>query len=345
LTIFIRKNIHSFVLPLTDPEFMMRFYAPLFLFLMSINFNCLSAYPETFEIQLEYLYLKPSFEQPYYAISSTTFSTVNGPRENNVPDFHSAFRAEGVYNFCNSMNDVVVRFTYLNGSDKDREDGTYLFDTQGFPGNGVQIGQPITGSITSDLRFKYYAGDVVFGQSIFDNCIFDLSLFGGVHVAYIEFRENIFTFERTILFTNELTQKSELRGIGPEIGIDFQYLFSNCCIGKVSLVGSARGALLINETQAEFQFTTGSPVGGSTREIKNKDNWKALPVFELGFGLNFEYAFKCFITNIEIGYEAINYRNAINTMTFFDDTYPGNSSDNYSDLSFHGPYAALKFVF
>lgn len=315
----------------------------LFFFLFSNSM--ISAEAGNFEIQVEYLFLKPSFEQSYYAIFSSTFATPNGSRVNNEPDFYSAFRVGGVYNFCNCKNDLNIRYTYLNGNSKDSVEGTFLFNTQGFPGNGVQIGQPITGFINSDLNFKYCAGDVVFGQLLINDCPFNLSLFGGLHAAYIRFRENIFTFESTISFSNTLEEKSHLWGIGTEIGINFQYFFPQFCGGWLSIIGNARGSLLISKTDAELQFTTASPGGGSTRNIHNKDIWRAIPVFDLAVGLNYDYPFRCFNLSLEIGYEAINYRNAINTIVFVDDTYPGNSLDVYSDLSIHGPYVALDISF
>lgn len=296
-------------------------------------------------IQAEYLYLKPSFEHSYYAISSSTFTTPDGSRVNNEPDFHSAFRVGGFYNFCNCKNDLNIRYTHLRGSSKDSVEGTFLFNTQGFPGNGVQIGQPITGFINSNLNFKYYAGDVVFGQLLIQDCPFNLTLFGGLHTAYIGFRENIFTFERTISFSNTLEEKSHLWGIGPEIGMNFQYFFPKFCGGRLSVIGDVRGSLLISKTDAELQFSTASPVGGSSRKIHNDKNWKGIPVFDLIIGLNYVYPFRCFNISLEIGYEAINYRNAINTIVFVDDTYPGNSLDVYSDLSIQGPYFALGIFF
>lgn len=316
--------------------------------------------PGCFALQGEFLYFKPTIDQSYYAISSSNnFFGENifpdGDRFNNNSFFRPAFRIEGAYALCNGCNNLDFRFTYLNADNSDSVSGSFLFDTIGYPGNGAQDPEDTfySGSADFEEQFRYYAGDATFSRIIFDCCPEYLSILFGLHYVYFKLDEDFDSSgtrvenEVVIAISNRLNRTCRFWGIGPELGLEYRYLLPNCLCwrtGVLSLIGNTRGSLLCSHTKAHFQYNTvrTGPIGVN---LNNDPLWRVIPTIDARVGLNYECAFHCLRTNIEIGYELIWYSDCVDTIVGYDVAFAGDSIDVFSNLNMQGPYLAISVSF
>lgn len=312
-----------------------------------------------FAIQGELLYLKPTIDQPFFVVTSTNnrFNGEfypNGKRHRLETPYKPGFRVEGIYELCNGI-DFDVRFAYLTTKHSDTVSGDFLVDGIGFPGDGAQTPEDTTyaGTARDKENFRYYAGDATFNRLTL-NCLPDnLTFLIGLHFAYIQRKEH-FTSAGTFVSNNTtrpvnnlLRRNSIFWGIGPEIGVDYRYVFSNCfCFfpGHFALFGNARGAILASHTEASLHYFTErtGPVGVN---LDNEPVWRVSPTVDAKLGLSYDFTCFCLNGTFEFGYEWLFYSDSVDLITGYDVAFPGDIIDLYSNLNLQGPFVALRFDF
>lgn len=315
--------------------------------------------PEGFIIRSELLYLKPTVDQSYYLITSNdTRSTIgnnllpNGRRHSNSVSFEPGFRVEGLCHLPNEWNQLDCRFTCFTSAHTDSASGDFLFDVIGFPGDGAQDPEDTTYAGTANLRkiFLYYAADATVNRYALSDYCENLSLLFGIHYAYIKVKDNftgtgVYSDSGIRNVNNHVRRDSRFWGIGPQLGMDYRYVFpSSFFPGVLSLVANGRASLLGGNTEASFHYTT-TRTGAIGVNIRNDDLWRVTPGLDAKVGLSYNFCCGNMEATVEFGYELMWYSSCIDTITGMDVAYAGDSIDVLSSVNMQGPYAAITVSF
>ncbi len=301
--------------------------------------------PGQFGLQGELLFLKATTDQSDFVMTDVDADgEATGERINNIPGYRPGFRLEGMY-ALNCLADVRAMFTYFNHGHTTRASGL-ISDIQSWP---FFESSGLPGTASSKLERKYYAGDLLCGARFFQSCPFNLTLLAGAHYTYMRANENISINTPTSpnIVSKLLEQQSRFWGVGPEVGLDFQ--FRPACFCGFSLVANARGSLLVSNSKCKYEQLATSATPLIFNNLQHPQ-WRTTSAFDARLGVNWEVQWSCFGTSVEVGYEMINYRNAIYkhypTPTLAGGTSTTIHSFNlYGDASFHGPYLAIGAIF
>jgi hypothetical protein len=302
-------------------------------------------------IQAELLYFKTVTDQTAFAGAYDRFPGFNQPLAtaqvfNNDPCYRPGFRIEADWTACDCLNQVQLRYVNLYNGHKRTVTNARLF--QVVPSNinaGIGVGTAV-----SHVSSNYNAGDAVWQRALFNCCDFDLNFLLGLHGASNLYKEDVrieISGQGTLNTINN-NWKSQFWGVGPEVGLSAHYTLP--CFSCLSLAGNLRGALLAGKTSCTYTTVYNQEgSGGLAVTFKNSpSNWGAVPSFDGRLGLNYAWDCFCFRSNLEIGYEMIWYSRAVNKIETLDAGLTSNGealTNFYSDLSMHGPYAALRFSF
>lgn len=277
--------------------------------------------PYRWSFQGEYLYWKPYTENQYFFTTTFTPTTPSVSDFLIVPtNFHSAFRIVGEYNY--SLSDSLEgRFCYFNGSDQ-----ITLF---GQSGSDNITGVTITdGEVSSKLKFRYYAADLALHNTTHHFCNLNFSFLEGLNFVWLDY-EQFNSLSDSVGDVGVGSFLSRDWGIGPEFGINLDFLFP----WNISLTGNARAALLISNLKSTVNFIS----GGS--EVRFQENWLINSMFDARLGVDWHICYRCMQVNVEVGYEFVWYRNAIQIAPLTI------SQTQRLDMGFQGPYAALGVSF
>lgn len=314
---------------------------------------------DDFQIRLSVLVLKPTIDQNSYVISSTDNRSgveiyPDGDRHLVKSDYDAGFRIETLSPVWPCQDNVLnLRFAYLRAYNSSDTTGPYLFDTVGYPGNGAQSPEDTTYNGTAKMRhhYLYYGADATLNRPLFDDCFDNLTLLFGLHYAYVKFKQKFtsagtFQGETVLTSHNDFRLKSSFWGIGPEVGVDYNYLlpcFRAC--GDFGVNANFRGMLLASLNDAKVSDVTNrtGPVGVN---VKNKHAILRLnPAFHAQLGVNYAYCGDCFNTFFEVGYEFNWYSKCINKITSYDIGFAGDTFDAYEDLCLQGPFIRFNITF
>jgi hypothetical protein len=297
-------------------------------------------------VQGELLYFKAVTDQTAFITTTpvvidfeTTVTTED--RITNDPSFRPGFRLEADWTACDCLNQMQLRYVNLYNGHQKTVTGLL---TPVLSSPIVAMSSTGTlGTAFSKIGINYNAGDAVWGRTLFNHTDFDLSFLIGLHVASSRYKENIEIQIPDMVAVGNW--RSQFWGIGPEVGLNAHYALPYLC--NLSFVGDLRGALLAGRRTAQFTETA---TGSGTLTFRNRpSNWGAVPAFDGKLGLNYFLNIFCFCTSFEIGYEMIWYPNVVDKIYFQSDASVIGAStasyDTQSDLSLHGPYAAIRISF
>lgn len=303
------------------------------------------------------LFLKPNVDDSHFVLDSTSniFGTSHypkGKRHQNTPSITPAFRLEGLFAICPNTSSLDVRFTYLCTRATASVSGDFLYDTNGYPGFGSQDTPLYAGTARSKNIYKYYAGDLNYSRNLSAFCPDDFTFVIGLHIAYIKFNEHttssgsFSTDSGAKPLLNNLHRNSHFLGVGPQIGLDYQYNLCDPCssFGAWALNARARGFLLCGNTKSKLTYVT-LRTGPSGVGVKNANLWRVIPGASTDLGINYTFNCSCYTTNIEIGYEFAWYHNCVNKITGLDTAFAGDTIDVFNSFSFHGPYLRVSTSF
>lgn len=312
-----------------------------------------------FEIGVSLIYFKPSIEDSHFVLSSIDNSFngsqyPNGDRHQNCTSFSPGFRLEGILDICPNTSFWDLRFTYLTASSTKSVSGDFLYDTNGYPGFGAQDSPLYAGTARSKNSYKYYAGDLTYDRSF--SCLFpdNFTFLVGLHTAYIKFKEHTigvgsFPNDEEVIqpYSNDLERISQFFGIGPQIGINYQYILPDlCCMsGTWAFNAKTRGSLLSGYNNADLRYITlrTGPVGV---RVHNHDFcWRIIPAICADLSLSYDLRCSCFCATIELGYEFNWYCRTVDKITGLETAFAGDTIDDFNNFSLQGPYLSVNFGF
>jgi hypothetical protein len=311
--------------------------------------------PDEFGVTL--LYLKPTVDDSHYVLSSfdNTFGGVlfpNGERHQNTPSFTPGFRLEGLYDICRDTSCLDLRFTYLNAHAQASVSGDFLYDTNGFPGFEAQDGPVYSGTAESKNAYNFCSGDITYNRTFSCFLIEKFTFIVGLHGAYIKYREHttsVGTFVSnnvTLPLLNDLKRSSQFFGVGPQIGLDYQYILPRflCLSGAWGINARARGALLCGYTKSDLLYVT-LRTGSDGVAVRNGSLCRVIPSANAELGLSYTLNCSCVNAIIELGYDFMCYSKCVNKITGLDAAFPGDTIDVFNNLSLQGPYLSVNLFF
>lgn len=309
----------------------------------------LSAYtapcPGQFGVSAEWLYMMSGYSQPYYVIDSLDTDQPLGSRISNDQEWHSGYRLEGIYAFCDCPTDVRLRWTHFP-SFSDSDSTTSSQDLLRLINGPDSDGEVSDGSAAIRDTFDVHSLELVFGYGIYDSCCLSLDLQAGLQYAYIKLTEDIRFQDASDVFEDRI--RSERWGIGPQVGYEFTYDLCGC----LTLTGRGEAAFLISKRESSFLNLDDTSIEA---DVKNTDYWDLMPFTDIRFGLSYSTPLDlscfscmrgcgCMILDIEIGYEIMTYYNGLDRVYWAPDGQ-GRSIDNLMDLTLHGPYVHVGLSF
>lgn len=303
--------------------------------------------PGTVGIQAEWIYLKPSMDDPYIGQVPNSLQDPLDEQfrfgEFKATKFHhtSGYRGEAVYAFCNGENDARLRVTGLRAHNSRTVDAIFTQEFANLTPRQVPPQGPLQ-SISGKLTIDFLSVEATLGQKVYNCRPFYFSIGAGLNYVNFKSRQHLFLVSRA--GETELQRYDDhFWGIGPELVLDFEYLcFSRLwCDRPVALmfVATFRESLLVGKEGPHFrdQSSVALPADWTSEKV-----WRVIPVEYLRAGFNLSSQINCMDISIEAGYEVMHYnkvlsvrRNAVSDLSFVD----------YTDVGMHGPYVALSVVF
>ncbi|NGX55620.1 MAG: hypothetical protein KR126chlam2_01258 [Chlamydiae bacterium] len=322
---------------------MKKFLLGLFLFGIGTVYAFNDLCPGEYGLSAEWLYMISSIDQPYFTIVSSSATDMEGERKANAQGWHSGYRLEGRYRFCNEENDFLVRWTHIPEFKAQKAASGNLFVVFTQPDNDA------TGAGEMTIRDKtdFYYFEALFGQKAIERRRFNVALQAGIQFCHLGFKEEVTFIPDPLSNARSLEMESHFWGIGPEIGADCTYCLMDCW----DLVGRGSVAFLASRREAKFN----QPGAIKVVDVHNEAYWHLVPAGNLRFGLNYlreQKGFNCFgcrfgglTFNFEAGYEFIVCHKGVERIYFVDELNDGQSFNEEMDFVLHGPYVHLGFAF
>lgn len=294
--------------------------------------------------EAEYLYFQPLVGNSAYLLQTTgNFQDTPKERHFNTFNGHSGVRVTGKYGLDACSNNFISgSWTSVWRQDRDRTvpliTDLYLVKwNQGIPGPNQ-----FDGSAVSRLKTRYHDGDLILGHHTIEDDGFNLYLLGGLQFLNIHYREDIDLGADGSPF--HLSQTCDRRGVGLKTGVDVLFSLPGWmdCWGNLTVHAKATGGLLIARNDSVYRA---SEANNLMFRMQNERIDTMLAHLEMKLGLNYmAYVFgKCFAA--ELGYNMIYIPNALDQVTFLDNSELGLSFDHYTDFGLHGLYLGIGMRF
>lgn len=248
-------------------------------------------------------------------------------------DWDWGSRLEGSYHF-NTGNDVTIDWTHFSSNKNEIDLAGYI------PLNArlVVTNQPVA----QYSKDKLDQVNVVMGQHADFGMVKKMRFFGGMQYAHLQIDStNYFGTRFTsppypVLPFSSVSQfdNTDYKGFGPVIGIDYAYELSNA----FSLTARGAGSILYGTSRYSNGYV-GAPVNLVFASRSNKVR-TIVPSLDAKLGVNYAYSVGQGILNLEGGYQALNYFNALQTQGIAG--FAGQVTN--SDYGLYGPYFGLKYV-
>lgn len=281
-------------------------------------------------VQALYLNRVTSAAQAYRVVYSTPTTTVH----HDLEDWDWGYRIEGSYHF-NTGNDVTINWTHFD--DYILRDG--LIGT--FP---LAVGDQ---SFSQNNTSNFDQVNLVLGQHADFGLVKDMRFYGGIQYAAIELNSNNGFYNSynlpivlnpfiTVPASGRQFDNTQFRGVGPVWGIDYAYNFTN----SWSVTATGEGSVLFGHSKYNNGYLA-IPAGSGGLVLASIYGSKNIivPSLEAKLGVNYAHAMPQGTLNVQGGYQALNYFNAVQGQ--YTGAVVGVRS---SDYGLYGPYFGVNYV-
>lgn len=286
-----------------------------------------------------------------------------------TPDYNVGFAADLRYR-APGDNDVGAYYKYIRNNGGGSFDSDYTSLTNAPAGGTVHDQQDDSGS----FHIHSHIVDVLFGRTYPLTGHFLIRLAGGMNYTDFHFHSivhdrddvqlfnpdgSLFLLTRFDVFAN---QKARFWGIGPKLGLDFEYYFlKNTWSSSLNFYLKSEFALLYCKewTKGRLYASTFqiNSLGQQTFAVQDED-WNNTPKYELIPNINLDVGLKYqyqtsgnILLNFAIGYQVLSYWNLeeLNRSRFFsggEDTFLfllGTALDDH--FMYSGAYARFSIAY
>lgn len=321
------------------------------------------SYPAyTVNCEVKALYLQPTASNLNYAAKATTLPALSPDWAISEikPDYHWGFDVKLDYIFCERNLNIALSWDHFYSKD---------FASRELP--PVDLIGPFFEVGPEAFTFKNAFGEVVFDyDSVNLDCGFFVdidrylrtNLFFGINAVRLKqtLTSQFSSFDE--LTVRKIKTPSTFTGAGPSLGFDFSYNIANGFYVNGGGTASLLVGTLKNHTKYEslsplLPFLGITPPHEQTTTVDNKT--QLIPSFGGRLGVSYCMTFcDCYTLNIEAGYEARVYINAIQSVDIGSELVtppiaPPNSVGVYartfdrtlSNFALAGPYLVLNIGF
>ena len=305
--------------------------------------------PDAWRLSMDFLYLLPTVDDTYFAISSPIVGnfTLLGTRSNNDFGFNPGFRVGAEYAFCETRRDIQVFYTYLHAEQTRAISGDNMWATQG----SVQFSTPFgdyAGTASSKLKLLYQRWDFNVSQHIIDAHGFNLYVQPGLEYAYFRLQQN-YRYNAEALFPGTAYHRSRGWGVGPQLGLGFD---SNLYSGSirsnyslthaVTLSGLFSSSILTGQGQTkELDIRDGQ----TTNNIQDAQAWRTIPALHARAGLTYLVHGSRMGASLYMGYELDTYIRGCAKMLFPSSSSASNITTNYYNFDIQGLDISVALTF
>ncbi len=266
------------------------------------------------DLGVQALYLKPAFDADYgYERKINGFQEID-------QDWDWGYRITGSYHFSTG-NDLTVTWVHFSTD----------FQQSGFRGVNP-LTQQLSAPFTMLQAHTYDQVNAVMGQHVDVGQQKNMRLYAGLQYADIRVDAN-----NNFAAPPSLTKyhNTDFNGVGAVVGTDFSYDLSEA----FSL--TANGAMSIMYGTGRYSDGFLTTIDGTDVVFGTNYGTKRMivPSLEAKLGANYAYPIADGVLNIEGGYQAVNYFNALQNLS----TLTGSRITN-SDYGLFGPYLGAKWV-
>ncbi|MFT4060712.1 MAG: Lpg1974 family pore-forming outer membrane protein [Legionella sp.] len=244
-------------------------------------------------------------------------------------DFEWGFRLEGSYYF-NTGNDIRVNWIWWKDGPSSRYDLTGLW--------ALDTTATLIATGTSETKFNEVNAE--FGQHVDFSRNADIRFHAGLQFAKIEFNStDVSGLSGSVVFPEEnymSTTHSILKyeGVGPRVGADMTYNFSN---SGFSIYGNVATALLIGTSK----YADDSLYTATTRPVYSKFD-ALVPEIETKLGAKYALGLTQGTLILDAGYMVINYFSPLHSSNL--DLIVGDETRNDVNFGLRGPYFGAKWI-
>jgi hypothetical protein len=307
---------------------------------------CSDRFPNNLQVEAEFLYFLPTFDDTYFVIQSLLFDLTTNPTGeflNNDFDFCPGFRIGAAYSLYGGYGGKIY-FDYTRLSDSQTRLVTegFLWATRG-TAEFTSAFIDYTGSALSNLDFLYHRIGASYTNTFWcDRCL-EVSGFIGVEYASIRLREHYEYLSE--LADGIIDESAKTFGIGPQIGGQLYLLLLEnvCCIpGSFALAAHASGSLLAGHSLIDV---SNNLIGNFFFSISDEHTWRVIPSWHARLGLNYTVCFSCLSASVEVGYEFTSYLRALARFIIPSNLGVAPSYTNYYNFDVQGLYVNLGLSF
>ncbi len=242
------------------------------------------------------------------------------------------YRLEGSYHF-NTGNDATVTWIhYQNDSTSDGFAGLIPFSP---------LAAPLVSSygLADDSYFNQV--NLVLGQHADFGLVKKMRFFGGLQ--YVNIHDTAiayFVHSPAQLIPVGITavnqyEKTDFKGVGPVVGIDYSYDLTN----EFSVTATGAGSILYGNNRVNYGYV-GNPTGAILLDHYGSKS-TVVAGLEAKLGVNYAYPMAQGVLNLQGGYQVMNYFNAVQTIGINGFVSPNIAN---SDYGLYGPYFGVKYV-
>jgi hypothetical protein len=293
--------------------------------------------PDHWRFSGGFLYLLPTLDDTYFALSSgitTTFP--NGERENNDFGFSPAFRVGAEYAFCDTHRDLQAFYSHLSTRQSRTVSGSHLWGTLG-RADLISAFENYAGTASSTLNLLYHRLDVNLSQQALNCYGMYFYIQPGTEYAYLRLDEN-YSYQITGSTGGTIDQQSRTWGFGPQIGLAIDYNFFQRALTcsttqTLSVTSLYSGSLLMGRAR-----TTNSQTLATTTLLDTTDEhtWRVIPALHARVGLDYIIQGSCVGGSIGVGYEFNSYIRALARTVFPDDVADSLCETEYYNFDIQG---------
>lgn len=270
--------------------------------------------------------------QVAYDVTTTT-GTTNVNYNNAASDWQWGWNVALAYYF-GTGNDVNVNWTHFEKDSMASLAGT---DIEGMYVANVILGGNDANNVATDVDNDFNSINAEFGQMVHFGEHVDTRFHAGIQYASIEqnLDQSVWNSSNNTIY-DENNIQSNFHGLGPRFGADTAYNFGN----GLSLFGDVAAAVLVgdisyNSTEV-FTAANGTGTTAATVNVSSESDNAVVPEVEAKLGVRYVTALAQGDLSFEVGYEAVNYFDALSTS--------GTDINTTSNFGYDGVFFGVKWL-
>ncbi len=300
----------------------------------------------TWEVTVGALYLRPQFDDPYFALQVPVTNVASGSRvANRFGNDGGYFAALKKYFPCNRS--LALSSNYFEAghtASVSAGANNNLFATKGAPSMFANT----VSSAVSNIKLGYIDASLLFSQGLQPCTWLRSDFLIGLKLARFDFHEHDAYTNLAGAMQYTVDYYSQAIGGGLAFGLAATADLYRECDYALDLIANTQLAPLFGTMRAA-SFSLNSTTGASSVTAINTPQLRLLPLWETNLLLSYKLRSTCSCITLDVGYKLLYLSRYFDRINFYGPTANGAgsgvSSDDYGDVLLQGPFATLGYIF